>query len=146
MGQDLEKLVIIESPFKGNNYEETAINILYARACIHDSLLKGEFPFASHLFYTQDGIHDDKIEEERGLGIKAGIAWGKVTKKRIVYTDRGISKGMEYGIKSAKEEGQLIEYRSLPKYGEFLKKTKEMNLEKGYEFEAHNGKFSEKKP
>ena len=82
MSSELEKLVIIESPFRGENYEETAINIIYARACVHDSLLKGEFPFASHLFYTQDGILDDKTEEERMLGINAGVAWGKIAKKR----------------------------------------------------------------
>ncbi|MDP3966008.1 MAG: hypothetical protein Q8Q04_00570 [archaeon] len=145
MSKELEKLVIIESPFRGENYEETAINILYARACVHDSLLKGEFPFASHLLYTQDGVLDDKIEEERMLGINAGVAWGKIAKKRAVYQDRGISKGMEWGIRAAEKEGQLIEYRSLPNYEEFLGNLTEEDLKEGYEFIARNGKFSEKK-
>ena len=145
MDSDSEKLVIIESPFRGKNYEETEINILYARACIHDSLLRGEFPFASHLFYTQDGILDDKIENERNLGINAGVAWGKAAKKRIVYKDRGISKGMEYGIKAAEKIGQEIIYRNLPDYQKFLEYIKKMNLKSGYNFKEHNGKFSDKK-
>lgn len=80
--EDLEKLVIIESPFRGEDYQETQINILYAKACVHDSLKKGEFPYASHLFYTQNGILDDTDEEERWLGINAGIAWGSLAKKQ----------------------------------------------------------------
>jgi len=144
MDENLEKLVVIESPFKGKNYSETEINILYARACIHDSLLNGEYPYASHLFYTQNGILNDKIEGERMLGINAGIAWGKLAKKRIVYQDRGISRGMKYGIEAAKKEGQEVVYRNLPNYKKFLKKVKKMNLKKGYEFEASNGNFSEK--
>lgn len=145
MNKELEKLVTIESPFRGENYSETKINILYARACVHDSLLRGEIPFASHLFYTQDGILDDKIESERMLGINAGVAWGSFGKKKIVYFDRGISEGMEYGIEAAKKNGQKVIYRSLPDYEEFLEKVKKMNLKKGYKFKAHNGKFSEKK-
>jgi len=144
MEDNLEKLVVVESPFRGKDYSETEINILYARACIHDSLLKGEFPYVSHLFYTQDGILDDKIEEERMLGINAGIAWGELAKKRIVYQDRGISKGMEYGIEAAKKRGQEVVYRNLPNYEEFIKKVEKMNLKKGYEFEASNGNFSKK--
>lgn len=144
MSDELEKLVIIESPFRGKNYEETSINILYARACVHDSLLKGEFPFASHLFYTQDGILDDKIEVERMLGINAGVAWGKQAKTRAVYMDRGISQGMEYGVKAGEKSGQIIIYRNLPNYEEWLENVKKLNLNEGYKFEVHNGKYSEK--
>lgn len=55
------KLVIIESPFAGNVRE----NILYARMAVRDSLLRGEAPIASHLLYTQEGILNDDIKEER---------------------------------------------------------------------------------
>jgi hypothetical protein len=143
--EELEKLVVIESPFRGENYVETEINILYARACAHDSLKKGEFPYASHLFYTQDGILDDTDEEERWLGINAGIAWGNLAKKTIVYTDRGISKGMEYGIKRAEEKGKEVIFRELPNYKEFLAKVQKLNLKSGYEFKADNGDFNGKR-
>jgi hypothetical protein len=80
---------------------------------MRDSLLRGEFPFVMHLLYTQDGILNDDIPSERNLGIEAGLAWGKYASKTVVYTDLGMSPGMEQGIQRAKEEGREIEYRKL---------------------------------
>jgi hypothetical protein len=105
------KLVILESPFGG----DIESNVLYARQAVKDSLLRGEAPIATHLLYTQEGILDDSIPMERQFGIDAGLAWGKVADKTVVYIDRGISPGMEYGIQRAKDENRLIEYRSLKK-------------------------------
>lgn len=101
--------VILESPFAG----EVEANIEYARKCMRDCLLRGEAPIASHLLYTQDGILDDLIPEERTLGIEAGLIWGELAEKTVVYTDRGISRGMNYGIKRAIESGRIIDYRSI---------------------------------
>jgi hypothetical protein len=103
------RLVILESPFSG----EVENNIKYARACIRDCILRGESPYASHLLYTQEGILDDNIPEERTLGIEAGFVWRKAAEATVVYTDRGISKGMEYGITHAQSIGHPIEYRRL---------------------------------
>jgi hypothetical protein len=103
------RLVILESPFAG---DEQA-NIDYARLCVRDSLMRGEAPIASHLLYTQPTILDDSVQEERQHGIDAGLAWGKVADATVVYTDRGISRGMEYGIAAAKEAGRTVEYRSI---------------------------------
>lgn len=102
-------LVLIESPFAG----EVEKNLRYARACMRDSFIRGEFPFAMHLLYTQEGILDDEISEERNLGIEAGLAWGKHASKTVVYTDLGITPGMEKGIQRAREEEREIEYREL---------------------------------
>lgn len=101
--------VIIESPFAG----DVDANIAYARRCVRDSVLRGEAPIASHLLLTQPGVLDDDVPEERQLGIDAGLAWRFVADASIVYTDRGISRGMEYGIAAAKEAGVPVEYRSL---------------------------------
>jgi hypothetical protein len=84
--------VIIESPYAG----DTERNIEYARMCIKDSLSRGESPIASHLLYTQDGILDDDIPEERQLGIDAGLAWKEVADKHVFYIDYGMSAGMVY--------------------------------------------------
>ncbi|MEK7498337.1 MAG: hypothetical protein AAB611_00550 [Patescibacteria group bacterium] len=108
--------VILESPYKGNNYETTEENIRFARLCMHDCLLRGEAPFASHLLYTQEGVLDDKIPKERTLGIEAGFAWKDVADATVVYVNRGISKGMHLGIRRTIVRGQPIEYRSLPAY------------------------------
>ncbi len=102
-------LVIIESPFAG----DVEKNIKYARACMRDSLSRGEAPLASHLLYTQEGILRDGVPEERNWGIEAGLAWGKKASKTIIYTDLGISEGMEKGIQRAMDEGREIEYRKL---------------------------------
>lgn len=103
------KLVIVESPFAG----DVEANIKYARACVRDSLSRGEAPIASHLLYTQEGILNDDIPDERQWGIDAGLAWRKVAEASVVYTDRGISKGMEYGIAAATAAGIPVEYRKL---------------------------------
>lgn len=99
--------VIIESPFAG----DVKRNIEYAIKCMQDSFNRGEYPFASHLLYTQ--CLDDTIPNERTLGIDAGLEWGKHAEKTVVYTDLGISKGMKYGIKKALDNGRLIEYRKI---------------------------------
>jgi hypothetical protein len=103
------RLVILESPFAGDVEE----NINYARACVHDSLSRGEAPIASHLLYTQPGVLDDNDPKERQWGIDAGLAWKAVAHASVVYADRGISKGMEYGIEAAKKAGIPVEIRSL---------------------------------
>ncbi len=104
------RLVIIESPYAGN----VELNVRYARAAMHDSLLRGEAPYASHLLYTQPGVLDDSIPEEREHGIQAGFAWRQVAEATVVYTDLGISKGMEYGINDARKRNCPIEYRTIP--------------------------------
>lgn len=109
------KKVIIESPFAG----DVQANIEYARKAVRNSILKGEAPFASHLLYTQEGILDDNNPEERKLGIDVGLTLCKDFDLTAVYTDKGISKGMEYGIQAAKDAGRPIEFRSLmPKINE----------------------------
>ena len=111
----MTRFVDIETPYSGNNEEEIRKNILYARACVRDSLLRGEMPFASHLFYTQPGILDDNIPQEREMGINAGKKLIETLPNitTIVYQNLGISRGMQYGIDKAKQNGRNIEYRVL---------------------------------
>jgi hypothetical protein len=103
------RLVIVESPYAG----DIDRNVEYARACVRDSLARGEAPIASHLLYTQPGILKDEVPAERQWGIDAGLAWRAVAEASVVYTDEGISKGMEYGIKAAEAAGLPVEYRSI---------------------------------
>lgn len=103
------RLVILESPYAGNVEQ----NVEYARKCVRDSLRRGEAPIASHLLYTQPGILDDDVPEERAQGIDAGLAWRRVADASVVYTDFGISRGMQYGIEAAQRAGRPVEYRRL---------------------------------
>lgn len=107
------RLVILESPYAGKTAEEINGNIEYARRCVRDSLMRGEAPIASHLLYTQPGILDDSIPEERDQGINAGLAWRKVAEASVVYVDKGISQGMRYGIAAAEAAGLDIEIRRI---------------------------------
>lgn len=103
------RLVILESPYAG----DIKSNVEYAHACVRDSLSRGEAPIASHLLYTQPGILRDEIEDERSWGINAGLAWASHADATVVYVDRGISRGMTFGIEHAEGCGRTIEYRSI---------------------------------
>lgn len=101
--------VILESPFAGNVEE----NIAYAKRCLYDCLSRSEAPIASHLLFTQPGILNDLIPEERKLGINAGHAWIPVAELMVVYADKGISNGMQQGIALARKCGLRVELRTL---------------------------------
>jgi len=103
------KLVMLESPFAG----EVEENIEYARKCMAHSLSLGEAPIASHLIYTQKGILDDDIQAERDKGIAAGLYWGHQADMIAVYTDRGISGGMQQAIDHYSALGKAIEFRQI---------------------------------
>jgi hypothetical protein len=103
------RLVVLESPYAG----DVEANLTYARACVRDCLARGEAPIASHLLYTQPGVLDDTVPEERDRGIRAGLSWHKVSEATVVYTDRGISGGMRMGVDFARMKGKPVEYRSL---------------------------------
>lgn len=108
--------VVLESPFAGRGTGlagETAKNVDYARACLRDCLNRGEAPIASHLLYTQPGVLNDDDPAERKWGIEAGLEWGSLAEASVVYVDRGISKGMKFGVARARKEGRIVEYRSL---------------------------------
>ena len=103
------KPVRLESPYAG----DVERNVRYARACMRDSLMKGEAPFASHLLYTQPGVLDDDDPAERKLGIEAGLSAAWMFHKVVVYCDLGISPGMQQGIDQARAHHQQIVFRRL---------------------------------
>lgn len=107
------KAVVIETPLAGSTEEETSRNIEYGRACLRDCLERGEAPFASHLLYALPGVLDDTIPKERNMGMEAGFFIGSLMGITVVYTDYGISDGMQEGIKRAEKAGRYIEYRKL---------------------------------
>lgn len=126
----MKKLVIIESPFGTRSDgsrctpEELADNLLYARACMRDSLRRGdEAPYGSH-----PQVLDDATPEERRLGMEAGFAWGEaaafaaavgeldklgIEACAAVYIDRGVTPGMAEGIERHKRNGLTVVERRL---------------------------------
>jgi hypothetical protein len=103
------RLVLLESPFAGAIRK----NVAYARLAVRDSIRRGEAPIASHLLYTQPGILDDSIADERELGILCGHAWARVAEAMVVYTDLGITAGMRRAIETATAIDLPIGYRNI---------------------------------
>ncbi|MEK6266423.1 MAG: hypothetical protein N2B06_16885 [Clostridium sp.] len=103
------KRVILESPYKGNIQR----NLEYGRRALRDSLSRGEAPIASHLLYTQEGVLNDDIQDERKWGIDAGLSWKEVADIHVFYIDYGISQGMTYGMDYAKSHNIIIEMRKI---------------------------------
>lgn len=122
----MKPIVIIESPYAGKTEAEIARNVEYARACMRDSLQRGECPYASHLLYTQPGVLRDEVPADRELGITAGFEFKRVADIIAVYTDLGISPGMmraiDVEIGGCKDPGCFVNHgyrlqmRSLPEW------------------------------
>lgn len=83
-------------------------NVRYARRALLDSLERGEAPYASHLLYTQ--VLEDSTPEQRQHGLEAGWAWQSSADAIVVYTDFGVSDGMQAAIDMAQIP---VEYRSI---------------------------------
>jgi hypothetical protein len=109
--EDRPRLVVIESPFAGEDRLARARNELYAQEALRDSLHRGEAPFASHLLYPQ--VLDDNVPAERYQGIQGQIAWIDAAGFIAVYVDRGISAGMSEAIIYALKRGFEIQLRAL---------------------------------
>jgi hypothetical protein len=108
------RLVIIESPYAGATSAEIARNVAYGRACVADSLARGEAPIASHLLHTQPGVLRDEVPAERQQGIDAGLAWLGAADASVAYIDLGITPGMQDGMTAALTAGKPVEKRTLP--------------------------------
>lgn len=102
-------LTIIESPYAG----AVAANLTYARYCVAHSIDLGEIPFASHLFYTQHRILDDRDPVQRQKGIVLGQAFFDYAKQVAVYDDLGVSPGMQEGIAFARSLGLPVHFRRI---------------------------------
>lgn len=105
--------VVLESPYHASSQDEFDANCAYTRACLRDSLQRNEAPLASHITYARFGALDDGLPHDRARGISAGHAWIDVAEALVVYTDRGISKGMQAGINAANVRGVPVEFRKL---------------------------------
>jgi len=86
------KRVMIESPFAAAGPAGLEMKEEYLKACIYDSLSRGEAPFASHGFYTN--YLKDTEPQERAQGIACGKAWAENADIIAFYVDQEMSPGM----------------------------------------------------
>ena len=61
---------------------DTDGNFIRARACVRDSLLRGEAPIASHLLYTQPGVLGDNVAGEREPELLPAWRWDRSLRRR----------------------------------------------------------------
>lgn len=101
---------MIESPLRGDYTR----NKRYAKACMRDSLARGEAPFAMHLLYAQEGILDDTKPEERTMGIDSGLAWLLVGQQVALYIDLGVTEGMQIAEERANKWNIPLVRREIP--------------------------------
>lgn len=98
----------VESPYAGAVED----NLTYLRAAMKDSLSRGEAPYASHGLYTQPGVLDDEVAEQRERGILAGYAWMASAERVAFYLDLGESSGMRRARERAESWGvEIVERR-----------------------------------
>jgi hypothetical protein len=101
-------IVLVESPYAGDHAQHLA----FLRACLRDSIDRGESPFAGHGLYTQPGVLDDDSPAERELGMRAAREFLRVVEKVVFYTNHGVSRGMrdgwEYAVAEAERRGVAV--------------------------------------
>ncbi len=68
-------------------------------------IMEGNIPLAPHVYFTQ--FLDELKEEERNMGINAGLEWIKECDEVWVF-DKEISAGMQKEIEFAKELNKKI--------------------------------------
>lgn len=107
----LTRRVLVESPFAGKTTQDRIRNLEYLHKCCIDCLDRNESPYASHGFFTY--FLDDRIPEQRKLGMEAGFLWGEAADLVVVYADYGISEGMAAGIARATLNKTPIVYRKI---------------------------------
>lgn len=110
---DKPQFVVIESPYAGN----IDLHTEYARAAMADSLGRGESPYVPHLLYTQPGVLDDNVPDERQQGMAAAEAVRPLAASTVFYVDLGMSPGMQAALEAAQalsDTGHTIEFRRVP--------------------------------
>jgi hypothetical protein len=109
--KEMPPVVLLESPYSGNVVK----NVEYAvKAMNHSCFVMKEAPIATHLLYTRrESGHVEDVPFEREHGLLCNESIMRFTDKVVVYTDLGISPGMEQAIKLARIYGRNVEYRSI---------------------------------
>lgn len=98
---------VVESPYAG----DIKSNLKYLKGLLLWCAKFGYAPWASHAVYTQKGVLIDEIPEERTAGIEAGLLVASFAQYTILGTEKGISRGMQYGVANAQRAGRQIIYK-----------------------------------
>lgn len=109
-------LVVVESPWAGLGAGPKAVD--YLRACIRDTLSRGEIPWASHamLAYTRALYEEDEEQRNEGIEVCKRMIFSHA-QKVVFYLDHGLSEGMRKAFIWARMHGKPTEGRLI--YSEY---------------------------
>ena len=96
------KRIFVCSPYAGN----VEANVKIAEDICKDMVRLGYAPFAPHLFYTR--FLDDGNITDRKLGIICGQTFMEICDEVCLYSQNGISDGMNSDLDYAKSLGKPI--------------------------------------
>lgn len=106
-------IIEVESPYTATHEDKdvqsnmVARNIAYARLACHYVMRQGHVPIASHLFFTQPGMLDDRDPAQRKQGIDAGKHVSDILRcPAWFFMDLGWSGGMEHGKRAAERRSR----------------------------------------
>lgn len=124
------KRLIVESPFAASEAYSVEENVAFARKVCRHALLLGFSPYASHLFFTQPGLLNDDLPDERRLGIDAGLVWSTDVEDVWFALRPGekLSLGMTYAANRHRMRTARVQYRIYSPEGEFLRFTTEAEV------------------
>ena len=103
--------VVIESPFRATETYSAAQFAAYLDACLSDAINRGEAPFASHAIYPR--VLNDANPVDRHQGIAMGLEWGSAADLVAVYSDFGVSEGMDEAIRFYASRNVPVEWRRI---------------------------------
>jgi hypothetical protein len=116
-------LVVIESPWAGLGADkvesladmERCQAFIYLRACIRDSLSRGEIPWASHamLALTRALYEEDPDQRQEGIDLNKQLIKSEAIKLVVLYEDFGISRGMKEALIWSRIHGKPVEFRTI---------------------------------
>lgn len=105
--------VLVVTPYTTEDVALLPRQLVYAKACVQDSLSKHEAPYNGPLLYSQ--VINDRQNLEHDAGMLSTLSWMKTCDLIAVYADYGITHNMNMIINQAKLYMKKIEYRSLGK-------------------------------
>lgn len=103
--------VVIESPYAASQSGTVEQHVRYLDDCVLWCVRNGYSPYASHALVTR--VYSDLVDEEREAGIQAGYAFHDAVGLVMVFTDLGISPGMQRAIDRCRERGTQLVFQQI---------------------------------
>lgn len=105
------QLIFVCSPFRATAKNGLAKHIDYAKAACRQVFEEGDHPFAPHLLYPS--FLNDHSPADRERGIAAGLTILSACDALYVFTELGVSAGMEEEISFAGQRAIPVVFRNL---------------------------------